>query len=71
MNVVIEGMTGLTIKVGGSFITLNSAGIQIVGPMVMINSGGAALVGVPGALVPPLPPSQPRSLTMQTRVAKI
>jgi type VI secretion system secreted protein VgrG len=57
MNVVIEGMSGLTIKVGGSFITLTPAGIQIVGPMVMINSGGAALVGVPGALVSPLSPT--------------
>src|SRR5262249_15972903 len=57
MNVVIEGMTGLTIQVGASFITLSPAGIQIVGPMVLINSGGAALPGVPGVLVPPLPPA--------------
>jgi type VI secretion system secreted protein VgrG len=57
MNVVIEGMTGLTIKVGGNFITINPAGIQIVGmPAVMINSGGAALVGSPGSLVPPTAP---------------
>jgi hypothetical protein len=41
--VLIEGMTGLTIKVGGSFITLNPAGVQIVGPMIMLNSGGAPL----------------------------
>ncbi len=53
MNVVIEGMTGLTIKVGGSFITLNPAGVQIVGPMIMLNSGGAPLVGTPGTLVSP------------------
>lgn len=53
MNVVIEGMTGLTIKVGGSFITINPAGVQIVGPMIMINSGGAPLVGTPGTLVSP------------------
>src|SRR5262245_25914609 len=56
MNVVIEGMTGLTIKVGGSFITLNAAGVQISGPMLMINSGGAPLVGIPGAVVPPTAP---------------
>jgi type VI secretion system secreted protein VgrG len=51
--VLIEGMTGLTIKVGGSFITLNPAGVQIVGPMIMLNSGGAPLVGTPGTLVSP------------------
>ena len=56
MNVVIEGMTGLTIKVGGSFITLNPAGVQIVGPMLMLNSGGAPLVGMPGMLVSPAAP---------------
>ena len=54
MNVVIEGMIGITLKVGGNFITINPAGIQIVGmPAVMINSGGAPLVGVPGMLVSP------------------
>lgn len=56
MNVVIEGMTGLTIKVGGSFITLNPGGVFISGPMVMINSGGAALSGTAGSAVPPAAP---------------
>jgi len=56
MNVVLEGMVGLTIKVGGSFITLNAAGVQISGPMVLINSGGAALPGSPGTLVSPMTP---------------
>lgn len=50
MNVVIEGMTGLTIKVGGSFVTINAGGVQIVGPMVTLNSGGSPLSG-PGATV--------------------
>jgi type VI secretion system secreted protein VgrG len=53
MNVVVEGMTGLTIKVGGSYVSLNPAGVQITGPMVLINSGGAALSGSAGALVSP------------------
>ena len=59
MNVVIEAMTGLTIKVGGSFVTINAAGVQITGPMVMINSGGAALSGTPGNLVSPISPTAP------------
>ena len=54
MQVVIEGMTGITLKVGGSFITLNPAGVQIVGPMLMLNSGGAPLPGMPGMLVSPM-----------------
>jgi type VI secretion system secreted protein VgrG len=57
MNVVIEAMTGLTIKVGGSFVTVNAGGVQISGPMVMINSGGAALSGTAGSLVPPTAPA--------------
>lgn len=54
-SVVIEATVGLTIKAGGSFITISPAGIQIVGtPLTLINSGGAPLPGVPGMLVPPL-----------------
>lgn len=53
MNVVIEASTGLSLKVGGNFITINPGGIQMQGTMVMINSGGAALTGVAGSLVPP------------------
>src|SRR5262249_56922879 len=56
MNVVIEGITGLTIKVGGSFITLSPAGVQIMGPTVMINSGGAPLVAAPLMAVSPMVP---------------
>jgi type VI secretion system secreted protein VgrG len=58
MNVVIEAITGLTIKVGENFITINPAGIQVVGTMVMINSGGAALSGIAGNLVSPAAPAQ-------------
>ena len=51
-TVVIESAVGLTINVGGSFITINSGGVQISGPTVMINSGGSALAGSAGSLVP-------------------
>ncbi len=56
MNVVIEGMMQLTIKVGGNFIDINPAGIFIQGTMVMINSGGAPGMGMPLPAVPPSPP---------------
>ena len=56
MNVVVEGMVGLTIKVGSNFVTINPAGVQIQGTMVMINSGGSALSGNAGSLVSPISP---------------
>ena len=42
MNLVIESGVKLSLKVGGSFVDINPAGVFISGPMVMINSGGAA-----------------------------
>lgn len=42
MNVVVEAGVALTLKVGGNFININTAGIFVTGTMVMINSGGAA-----------------------------
>jgi type VI secretion system secreted protein VgrG len=56
-TVVIEGTGGITLKVGGNFITINPGGIFIQGTMVMINSGGAALSASPVPLVPPLKPA--------------
>jgi len=53
MNVVIEAMTQLSLKVGGNFVNINAAGVQINGTMVMINSGGAAGSGSATALVAP------------------
>ena len=55
MNIVIEAQTQLTLKVGGNFVNINSAGVQINGTMVLINSGGAAGSGSGPSIVPPLP----------------
>ncbi len=53
-QVIIEASMGLTLKVGGSFISINPGGIQIVGtPMVTINSGGSPLSFMPQQLVSP------------------
>jgi len=54
MNVVVEAMTQLTLKVGGNFVNINAGGVQINGTMVLINSGGAAGSGKATALVSPL-----------------
>ena len=60
MQVVIQAKAGITLAVGGSFITLNASGVQITGPMVMINSGGAALSGTPANPISPTAPSAPK-----------
>ena len=57
-NIVMEADTGITLKVGGNFITISSAGIFIKGTMVMINSGGAAIPGQSAQMVPPLEPEE-------------
>jgi type VI secretion system secreted protein VgrG len=53
MNLVIEGMTNLTLKVGGNFVVLDPAGVYINGTMVMVNSGGAPGAGSAGSAVAP------------------
>jgi type VI secretion system secreted protein VgrG len=60
MQVVIEAMTGLTIKQGPNFITMDPSGIAISGaPIVQINSAGSALSGSAGSPVSPLSPTDP------------
>jgi type VI secretion system secreted protein VgrG len=60
MQVVIEASTGLTLKMGSNFITIDPSGIAISGtPMVQINSAGSALSGSAGSLVSPLSPTAP------------
>ena len=57
-TIVLEAQTCLTIKVGGNFVNINAAGVQINGTMVLINSGGSPLPASPGNLVPPLEPEE-------------
>jgi len=60
MNVKIEGMTGMELKVGGSSIILTPAAIFIQAPLVNINSGsGPPVAPASCALVPPAPPVEP------------
>lgn len=57
-QIVLEADVGLTISVGGNFVTINPAGVQVNGTTVLINSGGAALKGGKGSLVPPSKPEE-------------
>ncbi len=59
MQIVIQATTGMTLSVGGNFITIDSSGVTIFGTMVNINSGGAPLSGSAGSGVSPLSPTDP------------
>lgn len=56
-QVVIEADAMLTMKSGGSFITVSDAGVYISGPVIGLNSGGAAGVATGGQ---PQTPGEPR-----------
>ena len=57
-SVVIEASALLTLKCGGSFITLSPAGVQVSGPLVGLNSGGAAGSAPGGSPEAPSAPKQ-------------
>lgn len=61
VSVVIEATTGLTLKVGSNFITIDMSGIAISGmPMVQINSGGSALSAADASPTAPDAPTDPK-----------
>ncbi|MBX3365389.1 MAG: hypothetical protein KF866_11595, partial [Phycisphaeraceae bacterium] len=41
MNVVVEGQASVVMKVGGNFVSIGPAGVDIMGSLVKINSGGS------------------------------
>ena len=43
---------GLTLKVGGSFISLSPDGVQMVAPAISLNGGAAPLTGTDPNLLP-------------------
>lgn len=58
---VIEGVGGISLRSGASFITITPAGISIVGPIIqsmppIIPGGGAPLTAPSGQLVSPQKP---------------
>lgn len=46
-NIVIEAMTNITIKVGGTYIAIEASGIKICGPQVEIEGQGTAEIKSP------------------------
>jgi type VI secretion system secreted protein VgrG len=57
---VIEAAAGLTLKVGGSTIDMNAAGVFITGPMVFINSGAASVSAPDASPQSPQSPTAPQ-----------
>jgi type VI secretion system secreted protein VgrG len=53
-EITLEALTKISLKVGGSFITIDLTGVTISGPMVKINSGGAAAGTSPAIIDDPL-----------------
>jgi type VI secretion system secreted protein VgrG len=65
-GVVIDGGVSLSIKVGGTFISLDPSGVSIVGPMVKNNSGGAAGSAGSAAKASPTAPQAPAEVVHKT-----
>jgi type VI secretion system secreted protein VgrG len=57
---VIEAAAGLTLKVGGSTIDMNPAGVFITGTMVFINSGAASVSAPDASPQSPDSPTDPK-----------
>lgn len=53
-EIVMEALTSITMKVGGSFVKVDLTGITVQGPFTKINSGGAAAGTGPATLDSPL-----------------
>jgi type VI secretion system secreted protein VgrG len=53
-KVIIEAVSGITLKGPGGFITIDASGISIKGTMVWINTSGAP---IPGSGADPTPPT--------------
>lgn len=53
-EITLEAFTKISLKVGGSFITVDLSGVTISGPMVKVNSGGAAMATGPMNFADPL-----------------
>lgn len=53
-EITLEALSKITLKVGGSFVSIDLSGVTISGPMVKINSGGAGAGTGPMTIDDPL-----------------
>lgn len=59
VTIVIEATAGITLKGPGGFVTIDAAGVSVVGTQILLNSGGSALTGPGGAPTAPTAPVTP------------
>ena len=69
IKINMEAGAGLTLKVGGSFITISAAGVQMVAPSISLNGGAAPLVGTPLTLLGVMKPIGAVMATARNKVA--
>lgn len=55
---VLEASTAICLRVGGSFVTISSAGVDILGPRVNINSGGSVYTSQDPRCTNPIEPKE-------------
>ena len=49
MGIVIESMSGITLKCGGSSVVIDPAGVTLKGPMVTVDGGMVKIASGPGS----------------------
>jgi type VI secretion system secreted protein VgrG len=59
-SVNIEATQGISLKVGGNFVSITPTGVSIMGTMVMINSGGAGMTANPAVAASPVEITDPQ-----------
>ncbi len=62
-TIVLKGSSGVTLVVGGNFVKVSSAGVDIQGSMTKINSGGSPDQGNAGSAGDPVSPADPTDAT--------
>jgi type VI secretion system secreted protein VgrG len=70
MTVAIEGSVGVSLKCGGSFVSVGPAGVDISGPLVKINSGGSGAAASAALKASPAEPADAKKEELLTEAKK-
>jgi hypothetical protein len=70
MTVAIEASMGVSLKCGGSFVSVGPAGVDISGPLVKINSGGSGASASAALKASPAAPTDAKKRNCSRRPAR-
>jgi type VI secretion system secreted protein VgrG len=70
MTVALEGSVGVSLKCGGSFVSVGPAGVDISGPLVKINSGGSGAAASAALKASPAVPADAKKEELLTDARK-